>query len=131
MAKVLLYNIEKSKAVKIKMLCRKLLVDTQEVQKEQFGLKLAELLRDADETSLNPGVDFDEEMLYFADINGGFLSVLIDQLKKKKVPVALKAIKTETNVNFTSYELYSELTAERAALAKRKSREYIKTQGEM
>ena len=118
MAKVLLYNIEAGKAVKIKMLCRKFFIDTQEVKKEQYGLKIAALLEETSDTAAMPDESFDEEMLYFADINGGFLSILLDGLRKKKAQVALKAIKTDTNMNFTSVELYRELTAERAALAK-------------
>lgn len=118
MAKVLLYNIEAGKAVKIKMLCRKFFIDTQEVKKEQYGLKIAALLEETSDTAATPDESFDEEMLYFADINGGFLSILLDGLRKKKAQVALKAVKTDTNMNFTSVELYRELTAERAALAK-------------
>ena len=118
MAKILLYNCNPTKAAKLKMLCRNFFIETQEVEKADFGKTLAALLgEDAEEAAAaENGADFDEEMLYLADINGGFLSILLDQLRRKKLNVALKAVKTETNVRFTSYELYRELCAEREAI---------------
>ena len=120
MAKILLYNCNPTKAAKLKMLCRNFFIETQEVEKADFGKPIAALLgEDAEEAAqAENGADFDEEMLYLADINGGFLSILLDQLRRKKLNVALKAVKTETNVRFTSYELYRELSAEREAIQK-------------
>ena len=118
MAKILLYNCNPAKAAKLKMLCRNFFIDAQEVDKADFGKPIAVLLgEDAGNAEQSEKTaDFDEEMLYFADINGGFLSILLDQLRRKKLNVALKAVKTETNVQFTSYELYRELSAEREAI---------------
>lgn len=100
------------------MLCRNFFIETQEVEKADFGKPIAALLGEATDEAAQAerSMDFDEEMLYFADINGGFLSILLDQLRRKKLTVALKAVKTETNVRFTSYELYRELCAEREAI---------------
>ena len=117
MAKILIYNCNPTKAAKLKMLCRNLFIEAQEVDKADFGKPVAVLLgENAEAQAPADGADFDEEMLYFADINGGFLSILLDQLRRKKLTVVLKAVKTETNVQFTSYELYRELSAERAAI---------------
>jgi hypothetical protein len=44
------------------------------------------------------------------------LNIFLNQLKRQKTPVALKAIKTEANIGFTSYELYKELSEEHKAL---------------
>ncbi len=121
MAVVLMFNIEKSKAVKIKVLCRKFFMEATEVSKEDFGCKISYLLGMSEYREGAENSDFSEEMLYLADINGGLLSVFLDQLKRKKASVGLKAVKTETNVNFTPYELYNEISAEREAIARGES----------
>ena len=117
MAKVLLFNIDDAKGIRIKNLCRKLYIESEDVEKEQFGKKLGCLLGLIADDSAADGADFDEEMLYLADIDGGMLSIFLSQLRRVKAPVALKAVKTDTNVNFTAYELYREISAERDAIA--------------
>ena len=116
MTKVLLYNIEKGKAMKIKMLCHKLNIASQTVEKDEFGLKLSALLGADDDKTVKPDSDFNEEMLYLSDFFGPMLSIFLNQ------PVALKAVQTETNINYTSYELYKEISAERAALSNQKTK---------
>ena len=46
------------------------------------------------------------------------LNLFLDQLRRNKLIIPLKAIETETNIGFTSYELYRELFAEREAIMK-------------
>ena len=118
MPKVLLFNIDDPKGIKIKNLCRKLYFESEDVEKARFGHKLGYLLGLNEDNSLADGADFDEEMLYLVDIDGGMLSIFLTQLRLKKVPVALKAVKTDTNMGFTAYELYREIAAEREAIAK-------------
>ena len=55
-------------------------------------------------------------MLYLSNFFGSMLNIFLNQLKRQKTPVALKAIKTEANIGFTSYELYKELCEEHKAL---------------
>ena len=121
MAEVLLFNIEKSKAVKIKMLCRKFFMEATEVSKEDFGCKISYLLGMSEDREGAENSDFSEEMLYFAEVNGGLFSIFLDRLRREKATVDLKAVKTETNVNFTPYELYREISAEREAIARGES----------
>lgn len=121
MAEILMFNIEKSKAVKIKMLCRKFFVTATEVPREDFGCKISRLLGISEDSEAAEGSDFSDEMLYFADVNGGLLGIFLDKLRKNKANVALKAVKTETNVDFTAFELYKELFAEREAIARGES----------
>ena len=120
MATVLLYNIEKSKAVKIKLLCRQFFLDAREVLKEDYGKKLSFLLGLSDDGTEEPFEDFLEEMLYLADIPDSFLPLFLNQLKRKKAPVSLKAVKTDVNITFTSTQLYRELVSEREAIAQGK-----------
>lgn len=112
-----MYNIENGKAIKIKLLCRKLNIAAREVPREDYGKKLGALLGLSDDASVQPDSDFDEEMLYLSDFYGAMLDIFLNQLKRQKTPVALKAMRTQTNVGFTSFELYRELSAERAAIA--------------
>lgn len=121
MSKILLYNLNPTKAAKLKMLCRNFFIEAVEVPREHYGKKISCLLGEGDDREDVQGEAFTEEMLYFADINGGFLSIFLDQLRRKKLTVALKAVKTDTNVNFTSYELFRELSAEREAIAQGKT----------
>ena len=117
MAKVLLFNIEDGKGIRIKNLCRKLYFESEDVPKERFGCKLGDLLEHSADVSSSDGEDFDEEMLYLADIDGGMLNIFLAQLRRVKAPVALKAVGTETNRQFTVCELYREISAERDAIA--------------
>ena len=115
MSEVLLYNIEDKKELKIKMLCYKFNIGFRSVKKEEYGYKISYLLGLSADDSQAEGEDFSDEMLLLCDI-GGMLNLFLDQLRRQKTPVALKAVRTETNSAFTSYELYQELSAERAAL---------------
>ena len=53
------------------MLCRSFFIEVREVPKEDFGKPIAALLGLEAETPVAPPEDFDEEMLYFADVAGG------------------------------------------------------------
>ena len=114
MAEVLLFNIEKGKAIKIKNLCRQIHISYRD------GVRLSALLGMSADRSSKPCGELDGEMLYFAGFNGGLLNIFLDQLRRKKASVALKAVMTETNVDFTPYELYCELKSEHEALSQRR-----------
>ena len=118
MSEVLIYNLSPDKDAKLKMLCRKMNVGARTVEKQEYGRKLAYLLGLSDDSSAAQGEDFDGEMLYLAGLRGGMLNLFLDQLRRKKLIIPLTAIQTETNMGFTSYELYRELCAEREAIRK-------------
>ena len=115
---VLMYNIGNKKAAGIKLLCSTLGIGYRTVEPEDFGRPIGVLLGVSDSTENKDGSFFDDEMLYFSDIQGGMLDILLTQLRRRKLTVALKAIKTETNLGFTSCELAKELKAEREAIQK-------------
>ena len=116
MSEVLLYNIEKQKELKIKMLCHKFNIGFRTVEKEEFGYRIAYLLGLSADDVRKEGEDFSEEMLLLSDIGGGMLNLFLTQLIRQKTPVGLKAVRTDTNMQFTSFELYKELSAEREAI---------------
>ena len=118
MSIVLIYNLAPEKDAKLKMLCRKMNIETRTVEKEEYGCQLSFLLGLSQDSTNKECVDFDDEMLYIAGLRGGILNLFLDQLRKRKILIPLKAIQTETNMSFSSSELYKELCAEREAIAK-------------
>ena len=60
---------------------------------------------------------FGEPMLVMAGFSGPLLTAFLNFLKQRKIPrVALKAVLTETNAQWTSIQLHTELSKEREAL---------------
>ena len=117
MQEVLMYNIEGKKVAGIKLICSALGLPYRTIAHEDYGRPIGVLIGLIESDEVRPGEDFDEEMLYLADIRGDLLNLLLGLMRKRKVSVALKAVKTDTNITFTSYELYRELSAEREALS--------------
>ena len=120
MAEVFLYNIEKSKAVKIKVLCHRMGIAARTVKREEFGVKLSSLLGLTEDMTAQSDSGFDAEMLFFSDFIPPILNLFLNQLRRQKTPVALKAVRTDANVGLTSCELYREIAAEHEALSGRR-----------
>lgn len=116
MTEILMYNIAPKKAIEIKKICRALYIQYREIEETDFGYKLGYLLGVTDDNAQNAGESFSEEMLYLADFSDGLLNIFLKLSRSKKCSVALKAVMTETNVNYTSYELYNEISAEHIAM---------------
>ena len=118
MIEILIYNLAPEKDAKVKMLCRQFGIGTRSIEKSEYGYTLGYLAGLSQDDTVREGADFNDEMLYIIGLRGGMLNLFLDQLRRKKLIVPLKAIQTETNSTFTSYELYKELCAEREAIAK-------------
>lgn len=116
MSEILIYNISGSKLAGVKLLCSKMNIPYRVVDPADYGRRLSYLLGLSEDSAAQPDSVFEDELLYLADISGGMLNLLLEQLRRKKLTVALKAVKTDTNIHFTSYELWRELTAEREAI---------------
>ena len=116
MKMVLLYNISGKKAIDIKMICHKLRIPFAEVSEEHYGYKLSHILGLNPESAMGEGESFSDEMLYIYNLTNTELDKLLSQLRRKKATVALKAAATETNLNYNSYELYKEISAEHKAM---------------
>ena len=74
------------------------------------------LLKMSDNSEKRESGDIKNEMLYLIGFNDGLLNIFLKLLRSKKCAVTLKAVMTETNVNYTSYELYKEISAEHKAM---------------
>lgn len=118
MSEVLIYNFRPDKEAKLKLLCRRLYIGARTVDESDYGCQLTYLLGLSDDSTRRDSGAFTDEMLYIVGLRGGMLNLFLDQLKRQKLSVSLKAVQTETNLGFTSYELYRELCAEREAIAK-------------
>ncbi len=118
MPKLLMYNIEKRKSIEIKNLCRKLNISYSDIDKSDYGLTLESLLELSENNSKSEGEDFNEEMLLLADFGEGVFNLFLSLLRKKKCTVSLKAVLTDTNRKFTSYELFNEISQEHQAMQK-------------
>ena len=90
MSKVLIYNLPPEKDAKVKMLCRKFGFDSRSIEKAEYGYTLGYLLGLSEDDSVRDGEDFEEEMLYIAELRGGMLNLFLDQLRRKKLSVPLR-----------------------------------------
>ena len=113
----MIYNLSPQQDAKLKMLCRKMNIGSRTVEKSEYGKKLGFLLGLSEDGSDAAGEDFDDPMLYLSGL-GGMLNLFLDQLRRNRLVIPLKAVQTDTNVRFTSFELYKELCAEREAIAR-------------
>ena len=115
MKTVLMYNIGAQKGAKIKVICHKMKLKCRAVSENELNLKLSELL-ESDVSPSAEALSLGGEMLYLSGLSDIELRIFLAQLRAAKTPVALKAIATETNLGFTSRELYAEILAEHEAM---------------
>lgn len=111
----LLYNLEGEKARKLKLIFIQNGIRIKQVAKEDYLQSIGalagirELKREAPSYE---GDGFQEEMLVMRGIYGKRLDLLLAQMRKMKVSVALKAVLTEQNILWSSLELYEEIRKE-------------------
>lgn len=118
MSLVLLYNLSGKKAVDIKMICHKLNLTNKTVEKEEFGYKLGYLCNIDKDDTIYPYDEFDNEMILFADLPDVTFDKFLKMLRQKKATVDLKAVLTQTNKEFTSSQLFEEISKEHLAMQK-------------
>ena len=115
---LLAYNLhpEGPKSTKIKQLCVRLGIRFRLVEPGEYGRPLLSLLAPA---AKGPEVrdPFEDEMLVFANFNGEQLDLFLKSYREARlVPIALKAVLTPTNSNWTSIQLHHELSLEHAEM---------------
>lgn len=64
---------------------------------------------------------FTEELLVLCGVGAGAMNLLLAELRRRHVPIALKAVMTPTNAAWTVHQLHGELCREREAIAKGES----------
>ena len=118
MPEIFMYNLESKKSAGVKLLCSQMGIGFREIEPCDFGLPTGALLGLTEASEPKPESAFEDELLYLIDFHGGLLDIFLNMLRKRKLGVALKAVMTESNLGFTSYELAQELKAEREAIQK-------------
>lgn len=116
MQKVLMYNIKNPKSTNIKVICHKLGIGFEEIEKDSYGFKLGYLAGITDDNTISDFSDFNGEMLLLVGFSNSTLNVFLAESRRKKASVALKAVLTETNSEFNSSELFKEISAEHQAM---------------
>ena len=118
MATVLLYNFtDPVRRRAVKLCLQRLGVACREVAPEEQGCPLGLLLGLAGYEPAEALSPFSGEMLVMHALSREQFSGLLDGLRRSRVPVALKAVVTETNIAWSSERLHRELAAEHAAMA--------------
>ncbi|MDO4555155.1 MAG: DUF3783 domain-containing protein [Lachnospiraceae bacterium] len=122
---VLLYNIvDKSLQKKYQIVCLKLGIRVKAVKKEQLKEPVG-ALAGAKEVALHgeiyEGEGFVEPMMVMKGFGSARLDEFLLALKKDKIPkIDLKAVLTEYNKEWDSFQLYEELKKEHAVMSQEK-----------
>ena len=119
MALVLLYNLTyKEKFTLIRFALLKLGLPWREVKPEEYALPLGQLagldvsVAEEEETT----EVFRDEMLVMCGLEQGKFHAFLDQLRRSRARVALKAVLTESNAAWSSFRLHREIAAEHEAM---------------
>jgi len=124
---LLCYNLTEERARQIRLLAMRLKIRMQIVPREDFALKLAVVCGYEPKSDAEPSPDcetadsalFTDEMLVLGNFPNELLSQFLFGFRQAKMaPVALKAILTETNMQWDSVTLHEQISAEHIALAK-------------
>ena len=119
MSKVLLYNITDSKKLlAIRLELARAGISIREVAETELTHPLGYLLGMEGFTPGLPGsvTPFPEEMMVMEGLRGPQLNQFLDALRSRGAAIALKAVVTEHNVNWSSLQLYRELQMEHRQL---------------
>ncbi len=116
---ILTFNLSDARLSKLRFLCMKLGVAVKPVPAEDCCQPIGALCGLADRVEASPADAFPEEMLIFCHMDNTAVNRFLQTAKQMRyAPVALKAILTPTNANWTPVQLCQELQEERAAVLK-------------
>lgn len=114
---ILTFNLNKSRLSKLRFLCMKLGAMVKPVPAEDFSQPVAALCGLAERTAAATAEAFPEEMLIFCHMDNALVNRFLQTAKQMRfAPVALKAILTPTNAQWTPVQLCGELRQEREAI---------------
>ena len=118
---ILLFNIHDSeKKTAIRLTATRFRVPCVEVSPDQQEQTLDALLTGNEAEVPACRVPFTDEMMVMHALSSEAFHTLLDTLRKEGISIRLKAIVTEHNRNWTALRLYREISAEAAAMEKRK-----------
>ena len=117
---LLLCNIPAEKMGVLRLLSVRLGLKLTAVPPERQGLTV-EALVNGDTAEGAADDSFAEEMLVLCGVGAGAMNLLLAELRRRHVPIALKAVMTPTNAAWTMQQLHAELCREREAMEKGES----------
>ena len=117
---LLLCNIPAEKMGVLRLLSVRLGLKLTAVPPERQGLTV-EALCNGDTAESAADAPFTEELLVLCGVGAGAMNLLLAELRRRHVPIALKAVMTPTNAAWTVQQLHAELCREREAIAKGES----------
>ena len=114
---ILNFNLTEVRLSKLRFLCMKLGFAVKAVPAEAFCQPISALCGLSDPVEAAPTEAFPEEMLIFCHMDNAQVNRFLQTAKQMRfAPVALKAILTPTNAQWTPVQLCQELKDERAAV---------------
>ncbi len=114
---ILIFNLSEARLSKLRFLCMKLGLTVKVVPAEDFSQPLAALCGLSDRVDAASAEAFPEEMLVFCHMDNALVNRFLQTAKQMRfAPVALKAILTPTNAEWTPVQLCQELKQEREAV---------------
>ena len=116
MPTLLTFNLAPQKRAALQVIALRGGIKLQAVPGSRTGATLAQLLSGDPGQTTEPR-PFTEELLVFDGFGERMLDAVLTELRRRRVHVALKAVVTPTNAQWTAAELYDELCQERAAVA--------------
>ncbi len=116
---ILTFNLSETRLAKLRFLCMKLGLTVKPVPAEDYAQPIGALCGLAEPTAATAAEAFPEEMLIFCHMDNAQVNRFLQSAKQMRwAPVALKAILTPTNAEWTPIQLCAELKQEREAILK-------------
>ena len=114
---ILVFNLSEARLAKLRFLCMKLGLAVKPVPAEDCCQPISALCGLSEPAEAAPVVAFPEEMLIFCHMDNAQVNRFLQTARQMRfAPVALKAILTPTNAQWTPVQLCAELKDERAAV---------------
>ena len=114
---ILTFNLNENRLSKLRFLCMKLGLAVKAVPTEDFCQPISALCGMTEPVEAAPAEGFPEELLIFCHMDNAAVNRFLQTAKQMRyAPVALKAILTPTNAEWTPAQLCRELKDERAAV---------------
>ena len=114
---ILTFNLTDARLSKLRFLCMKLGLMVKPVPAEDCCQPISALCGLSDPADAAPAEAFPEEMLVFCHMDNAAVNRFLQTAKQMRfAPVALKAILTPTNAEWTPAQLCAELRQERQAV---------------
>ena len=116
---ILTFNLNENRLSRLRFLCMKLGLMVKAVPAEDWNQPIGALCGLSDAAQSAPAEAFPEEMLIFCHMDNAQVNRFLQTARQMRfAPVALKAILTPTNAEWTPMQLCRELQQERDAILK-------------